>query len=216
MKILILGITGRTGRLAVEEAIKRGHEVVGIARNPYAVDVKDVEIFAGTPYEPETVVKAIKGCDAVISTLNTFPQSQGLFGKLNSPSDNVSMSIKNTIRVMGKTGINRIVVVSALGVSDSVREKPGIFSIINRVSNNKYAYADHDVQENVLERSRLDWTVVRPAGLTDNNENLSIQCNLNGEVKTRATISRKAVARFILDCVEKGQYIKQKPAISNS
>jgi putative NADH-flavin reductase len=215
MKILILGITGRTGRLAAEEAIKRGHKVVGIARDPGRVTVKDAEIVKGTPYDFETVRKAMIGCDAVISTLNIFPKSKNLFGKIKSPLDTMSVSITNTVKAMKEKNIKRIVVMTALGVGDSAKEIPAFFSFIVRISNIKYAYADHDAQEKVLEKSNLDWTVVRPAGLNDKNDNISILHNLKGVGKITSTISRNAVAHFILDCIEEGQFIKQKPGISN-
>jgi len=45
MKILILGITGRTGSLVAEEAIKRGHKVVGIAHDPGRITLKEAKLF---------------------------------------------------------------------------------------------------------------------------------------------------------------------------
>jgi len=216
MKILILGITGRTGRLVAEEAIKRGHKVVGIARDPAKATFKDTEIIMGTPYDFKTVQKAISGCDAVISTLNVFPQSQGLFGKINTPLDTMSVSMKNTVKAMEEAGIKRIVLMTALGVGDSAKELPVFFAFMVKVTNIKYAYVDHDVQEKVLENSNLEWTVVRPVGLTDKNENLSLLHNLKGVGKIKGQISRNAVAHFMLDCIEKGQFVRQKPGISNS
>jgi putative NADH-flavin reductase len=215
MKILILGITGRTGSLVATEAVKRGHKVAGIARDPDKITVNGTEIITGTPYDIETVRKAIIGCDSVISTLNIFPQSQGIFSKIKSPLDVMSVSIKNTIRAMEEIGIRRIVVMTALGVGDSAVELPAFFRFLLKISNIKYSYADHDVQEKALEKSSLDWTIVRPVGLTDKNDNLTILQNLNGIGLIKSAISRNAVAHFLLDCVEKGQFIKQKPGISN-
>jgi putative NADH-flavin reductase len=216
MKLLILGITGRTGKLVAEEAIKRGHKVVGIARDPAKLTLHEAEILAGTPYDFETVQRAIGGCDAVISTLNIFPETQGLFKKIRTPLDVMSVSIKNAVKAMEEKGIKRIVVMTALGVGDSAVELPGFFSFLIKITNIKYAYADHAVQENILEKSSLDWTVVRPAGLTDKNDNLSILYNLKGEGKITSSISRNAVAHFMLDCIEKGEFMRQKPGISNS
>jgi putative NADH-flavin reductase len=215
MKILVLGITGRTGSLVAEEAIKRGHKVVGIARDQSKVTVKDAEIFQGTPYDFNIVRKAITGCDAVISTLNVFPRSEGLFGKIKSPLDTMSVSMKNAVKAMKEKGIKRIVLMTALGVGDSAKEIPAFFSFIIRISNIRHAYADHDLQEQVLENSNLDWTVVRPVGLTDKNDNLSIMYNLKGVGKIKPQISRNAVAHFMLDCIEENKFIKQKPGISN-
>jgi putative NADH-flavin reductase len=215
MKILLLGITGRTGRLVAEEGIKRGHGIVGIVRDPATVTVKDAEIIKGTPYDFETVRKAITGCDAVISALNVFPQSQSLLGKIRSPLDIMSVSTKNCVKAMEETGIKRIVLMTALGVGDSASELPGLFSFIVRITNIKYSYADHAVQEKVLESSSLDWTIVRPVGLTDKNQNLTILHNLKGVGRITSSISRNAVAHFMLNCVEKGLFIHEKPGISN-
>jgi putative NADH-flavin reductase len=216
MKILILGITGRTGRLVAAEAIKRGHEVVGIARDKSKISLKEAEISEGTPYDYKTVQKAIDDCDSVISTLNIFPQSQGLFGKIRTPLDSMSLSINNIVKLMEEKGIKRIVVMTALGVGDSINQLPGFFAFIVKVTNIKHAYADHDRQEKILEKSSLDWTVVRPVGLNDKNENLSILHNLDGVGKITSQISRNAVAHFMLDCIERGLFIRQKPGISNS
>jgi putative NADH-flavin reductase len=215
MKILVLGITGRTGCLVAAEALKRGHSVVGIARDKSKVTVPGTEIIEGTPYDYNTVSKAIEGCDSVISTLNVFPESHGLFGKVKGPVNTMSVSIKNVVKSMSEKNIKRVVVMTAHGVGNSVKQLPGFFKLMIKITNIKYSYADHEVQEKVLDNSTLDWTIVRPVGLNDKNENLSIMVNLNNEGTIRSMISRNAVAHFMLDCIEKQQYIKQKPAISN-
>jgi putative NADH-flavin reductase len=216
MKILVLGISGRTGRLVAEEAIKRCHKVVGIARDPFKVNLKNAEIISGTPYDIETIRKAIDGCDAVVSCLNLFPASLGLFKKITSPLDTMSVSISNTVKSMMERGIRRIVLMTAIGVGDSASQLPAFFSFLISISNIRYAYTDHDRQEKILENSDTDWTIVRPVGLNDKNENLSILTDKNSDVKIKSMISRNAVAHFILDCIEKDLYIKEKPGISNA
>jgi putative NADH-flavin reductase len=215
MRILILGITGRTGRLVAEEAIKRGHKVVGIARDPEKASLIGVKIFKGTPYDLEIVRKAGIGCDAVIGTLSLLSRSQGIFGKIYTPMDILSVSMKNTVKVMKEQGIKRIVLMTALGVGDSAKELPGIARMLINLTNIKYSYIDHEREEMVLENSDLDWTIVRPVGLNNKNENLSILHNLKGIGKIKNSISRNAVAHFMIDCIEKGEFIRQKPGISN-
>ena len=215
MKILILGITGKTGALAAEAALKRGHQVVGIARDPAKVTVSGVEIIKGTPYDFETVQKAVNGCDAVISTLGMFPNTQGMFGKIRSPLDSMSVSMKNVVKSMQEKSIKRVVLMTALGVGDSKNLMPWLFGLIVKISNIKYAYADHNRQEQVLENSSLDWTIVRPVMLTDKTDDLSIATNLKGSGKIKGSVTRIAVANFMMDCIEKGLYIREKPGISN-
>jgi putative NADH-flavin reductase len=215
MKILILGISGRTGMLVAEEALKRGFKVSGIARDKSKVGLAGVDITEGTPYDIATVRKAIDGCDAVVSTLSLFPVSQGLFSRISTPVDLMSHSIQNTVTVMKEKGIKRIVLMTALGVGDSAREISWLFSLIVKISNISYAYADHAAQEKILEDSGLNWTIVRPTMLTNKNEDVSVLYNIKGEGKIKTSISRNAVARFIVEAIDKGEFIKQKPGLSN-
>ncbi len=215
MKILVLGITGRTGKLVAIEALKRGHKVIGIARDKSRVSVPGAEIAIGSPYDEDTVRKAIEGCDAAVSTLSAFPASQGLFSKIKSPLDFMSVSVGNVVGQMEEKGIKRIVVMTALGVGDSSGDIPGFFRFVMKISNIKYAYIDHARQEKILEDSKLDWTVVRPVMLTDKDDELKVIHNIKSEPKIGSAISRNAVAHFILDCIEKGEFIHQKPGISN-
>jgi putative NADH-flavin reductase len=216
MKILILGISGRTGKLVATELLRRGHDVVGIARNPDNVNILDIQIIKGTPYDFETVRTALVGCNAVISVLSSISQSDGLFRKIKTPLDVMSVSMKNTLKAMKEKNIKRIVVMTALGVGDSAKEIPAFFRFMLRITNIKYSYADHDAQEKVLESSGLDWTVVRPVMLTDKSDNISILYNIKGVGKIGSSISRQAVANFMIDCIEKEQFIRQKPGISNA
>jgi putative NADH-flavin reductase len=215
MKILILGISGRTGRLVAEEAIRRGHNIIGISRDPGKVNLKDALIIKGTPYNIETVRKAIEGCDAVISTLNLFPSTHGLFQKIRTPLDLMSVSIKNTITAMEEKGISRIILMTAIGVGNSSHRLSAFFNMFRSVTNIRFIYADHERQEKILENTNLDWTIVRPAGLHDKNNDLSVLSDIDGNGKIKSMISRNAVAHFILCSIENSQFIRQKPSISN-
>jgi len=215
MKFLILGISGRTGRLVAEEAIRRGHKVIGISRDPDKVILKDAVIIKGSPYDLGTVRKAIEGCDAVISTLNLFPSSHSLFKKIKTPHDLMTVSMKNTVTAMEEKGIKRIIMMKAIGAGKRPNKLSAFFNFLINVSNRRFIYADHEKQEQILENSALDWTIVRPVGLHDKNDNLSVSSELDGNARVKSTISRNAVAHFILCSIENNQFIRQKPSISN-
>ena len=214
MKILILGISGRTGRLVAYEAIRRGHQVVGIARNLSFIESKAIQLFQGSPYEYPIVLEAIKGCDAVISTLNISRKSDNPWAKLRTPKDLMSKSITNVLKGMGENRISRIVVMTAMGVGDSKKEMPGIFNFLVNISNMKYAYYDHNRQEEILESSFADWTIVRPVMLTNKNTDYNVIINRNGIPRLKSSINRNAVAHFILDCLEKKNHVKEKLGLS--
>ena len=76
-------------------------------------------------------------------------------------------------------------------------------------------YQDHERQEAIWEKSGLDWTVVRPVGLTNDTEEKTIGVLLETKTSKPANsrISRRMVAQFMLDAWEEGTYIHEKPII---
>ncbi len=127
----------------------------------------------------------------------------------------MSVSIKNTITAMEERGIRRIIMMTAIGTGNTANKLSAFFTFFRSISNLRFIYADHERQEQILENSALDWTIVRPVGLHDKNNNLSILSDIDGSSKIKPMISRNAVAHFILCSIENGQFIRQKPSISN-
>ena len=70
MRILLFGANGRTGRIILQKAIQDGHDVIAIVRDPSKLKGLNANVIKGTPYDKETVRKAIDNCDAGINTLN--------------------------------------------------------------------------------------------------------------------------------------------------
>ncbi len=67
MRIAIIGVTGKVGSRIAAEAIKRGHTVTGIARNPGAEPQASVKFVQGDATNPDSIVAALRGQDAVVS-----------------------------------------------------------------------------------------------------------------------------------------------------
>ena len=109
MKILLLGATGRTGKLVIEEAIRRGNKISAIARDPEKLKDYQIDITQGTPYDFETVEKALSGCEAVINTLNVSRKSDNPWAGLVSPKDLISKSVTNAVTAMKEAGIKRFI-----------------------------------------------------------------------------------------------------------
>ena len=109
MKILLLGATGRTGKHIIAEALKRGHKISAIARDPEKLKDFKIEITQGTPYDYDILEKAITGCEAVINTLNVSRKSDNPWASLTAPKDMISKSASNAIKAMEKNGIKRFV-----------------------------------------------------------------------------------------------------------
>ena len=216
MKILLFGATGRTGKLILQKALKDGHEVTAIVRDQSKLNGLNAKLIQGTPYDKETVKKAIGNCAVVISTLNVSRVSDNPWAKLRSPKDTISRSIQNALEVMKENEVRRIIVMGVLGASKSWSKMPFIFRLVVSSSNLKYTFEDHTQQEELLARSDSDWTVIRLPMLTnDESEKEIIVKTLNDNKKLNRKINRESVARFILNILKDENYYKSIVGISN-
>ncbi|GAB5522906.1 MAG: SDR family oxidoreductase [Roseivirga sp.] len=216
MKILLLGATGRTGRHVLSEALQIGYEVHALVRDASKVEVDSIglKLFKGTPANRSDLREAIKGCNAVISTLNISRVSDFPWARLRTPVDFLEKMLSDLIELMGEEQIKRLILTSAWGVGDSRKEIPGWFRWFVDYSNVGKAYSQHEVQEQMLRASQLDWTAVRPVGLVNRNKFKELVVSDKGSPKPRLTISRRHTAKFLLDCLEEEAYIKATPVIS--
>lgn len=216
MKIAILGATGRTGQWVLKEGLERGHELVALVRSPEKVmDASPrLHLVKGSPTSIDDVRKAVKGVDAVLSALNINRSSDLPWAKVTSPKDLMSAGIKNAIDAMHEEHVKRIVVISAYGVSETKKNIGALGRLFLYGTNIKYAYLDHERQEQLLAASDLDWTALRPTFLNSKEAVKEVIASINGVPKPKGNISRKNLARFMLDCAEKGLHIKQTPTVS--
>jgi putative NADH-flavin reductase len=216
MKLLILGGTGRTGQFLIKEALDRGHTVHALVRRPEKLKVSSDHLlfFQGTPTRLEDLKKAMEGCNAVLSALNISRKSDFPWSKIVSPTDLLSTSIGNVVKLAPLNNIDRVIVISAAGAGDSAKYSPGWFKWIISHSNIGITYKDHDRQEQLLKDSNLRWTAVRPVGLSQSEKDKPVRVTVPGVEKPGFTISRKNVARFMLDILEQDQYIHEAPIIS--
>jgi uncharacterized protein YbjT (DUF2867 family) len=216
MKVLILGGTGRTGKYVVEEAIRSGHKVTCLVRNESSIKVNDpaLTVLKGSPEIPSELGHALAGCSAVISTLNISRYSDFPWSKLRTPPTFMSDAIKNLVKLSEEQEIKRVVVCSAWGAAETKNEIPGLFRCLIDNSNIGFAYRDHERQEEILRRSRLQWTIVRPTGLINIRKLQVVIESYNGTPKPKMTISRRSVAKYLVDALERDSLIYKAPVIS--
>ena len=71
MKVAILGAAGQTGTALIDEALARGHEVIGIARNPEKILSTDPRVIKrkGDAFVESEIVAALESAEAVITTV---------------------------------------------------------------------------------------------------------------------------------------------------
>src|SRR5712692_10834663 len=105
MNLAVLGATGRTGRLVVEQALAAGHTVTALVRSPEKLTTGNANLRVVTVQATDTsaVSRALEGADAVISTLG---------GKGSVIAD----STPAIVEAARQMGVSRVVVLSSFAV----------------------------------------------------------------------------------------------------
>src|SRR2546423_12063512 len=80
MKLVVFGATGNVGQRVVAEAVGRGHEVIGVVRDPGAVQSPNerVNLVKGDATKADDVARVVRCADAVVSAISPRPNARGL------------------------------------------------------------------------------------------------------------------------------------------
>jgi uncharacterized protein YbjT (DUF2867 family) len=74
-------------------------------------------------------------------------------------------------------------------------------------------YADKDVQERIIRKSRLDWTIVRPTILTNGPRTGAYRVLVDPNDWTSGFISRADVADFLVKQIDDNSLSHRTPAL---
>ncbi|MDV4043706.1 NAD-dependent dehydratase [Elizabethkingia anophelis] len=182
-KVLVLGAGGAIAQHAI--GFLQGNkdiELTLFARDAQQLAQADsgVNLISGDVLNNEDLSKAIKGQDIV-------------YANLAGEVDKMATAISET---MTQQGVKRLIFVTCLGVYDEVAGKFGEWN--NRMIGSdlvRYGKATRNV-----EKSGLDYTVVRPSWLTDYDET-DYETTQKGEPFLGTEVSRKAVGAYIADII---------------
>lgn len=121
MKILVLGATGRTGRLFIRKALEEGHAVTAYVRNPDKARTllgahQNLTITPGTLDDAERLAAASAGQDVMVSLLG---QKATVREFLHSTFMQERLPL--IMQTVTGAGVKHCVLLSAYGVGDTVR-----------------------------------------------------------------------------------------------
>ncbi|MBK5930866.1 NAD(P)-dependent oxidoreductase [Halochromatium salexigens] len=203
MKIALFGATGGTGRQVLAQGLAQGHEVRALARDPEKLEpATGLEIIAGDVLDQAAVDACLTGTDAVICVLGSHGSTQPVEAE----------GSERIIAGMQRLGIRRLIAVTSMGVGDSRDQVPGFFRVIMQLTLKKIMAAK-EVQEQRIRDSGLDWTIVRPGGLTDGPATGSYRSGVDKSIQA-TRVARADVADFVLQQLLDERYLRQAPAVS--
>jgi putative NADH-flavin reductase len=160
MKLVLFGATGNVGQRVVTEALGRGHEVVGVVRDPDAVQSPDrrVKLVKGDATNADSVAKIVRGADAVVSAISPRPNARGL------PAPSLAANSRALIKGLRDAKVKRVLYV---GGASSLEVAPG--KVLADMPDFPEIYREEarEGREALAiwrsEAKGLDWTYLSPA-----------------------------------------------------
>ena len=114
---------------------------------------------------------------------------------------------------METKGVSRFIYMSAINVKDS-RRNAGFLIKILATTILRTETTGHEVREKIIRQSRLDWTLVRSAGLTNGGHTANYRYGEDVKAKgIAASISRADVADFILRQLTDNTFLRKTPSV---
>ena len=198
MNIVLIGATGAIGSRILDEALRRGHTVSAVTRDPRKLDPRPgMTIRAGSTSDGPGLTQVVKGHDVAVVSV-----------KWNEND------ITRVIDVIRKAGVKRCLFVIGAG---SLLRKDGRTHLEHM--------ADKGIQpptskpaslayEEIKKVKDLDWTAISPpASIQPGRRTGKFRRGLDKLIEDKegqSLISREVFAVAILDELEKGKHIRKR------
>jgi putative NADH-flavin reductase len=206
MKVLVFGAAGKTGRLVVDRALAKGHEVTALLRDPSKFRNKGIRVLIGDATSRADVLKVMKGQDAVIDSIG---------GATPYKSTRLeSTSVRNMIDAMQHEGVRRLVVVSMMGIGASRSQAPFWYKYLLMPTFLHGSTKDKSLMEREVSASNLDYIIVRPPILKDDAPKGSV--NVLKDNTIGHAITRADLADFLVDQLETDTHLRQAVTVVNT
>ena len=161
MRIVVLGATGGTGREVVRQALDSGQEVVAFVRRPEAMEPRDgLTTIRGTLDDVAGMTEALTGADVLICCVGPRDPMEFIRGTV------VQRAMRSAIPAMRAAGVDRLVLMSAIGAGDTAPITPASMGVPARTVM-RAVYADKDKAESAVAGSGLDARIAYPVMLTN-------------------------------------------------
>ena len=211
MRLVLFGATGNVGQRVATEALRRGHEVVGVVRDPAAVKSPDprVRLVKGDATNADNIAEIVRGADAVVSAISPRPNARGL------PAPSLRANARALIKGLRAAGVKRVLYV---GGASSLEVAPGKALADTPDFPEIYKAEAKEGREALAvwrdEAKELDWTYLSPAAEIAPGERTgkyrTTGDQLLVDAKGRSFITFEDYAVAVLDELERPQHVGRR------
>ena len=208
MRIVIFGVTGNAGSRIAAEALRRGHSVIGVVREPGQAAIEGVEMVKGDVLDPASVAGAVRGSDVVISAVGPGNLERSPF---------LADAAKALIAGLQEAGVKRLVVVGGAGGLEAAPglqlvDTPGFPEAWKGI-----ALSHRDAWHVFAAGPDLDWTYGAPAAMFEPGERTGKYRTgtneLIGDSHGSSRISMEDYAIALMDEVERPAHVRSRMSV---
>ena len=211
MHIVLFGATGNIGRRIALEALRRGHQVTGVVRDPGTSEPPDarVQMAEGDATDAASVAARVAGADAVVNAISPRRSAGG------RPTPRLVDNARALIRGLRDAGVGRVLYVGGAG---SLEVAPGQ-ALVDQPDFPESYKAEAIEGRDALEvwrreASGLTWTYLSPAAEIGPGERTgryrTTQDRLLTDADGRSSISYEDYAVAVLDELERPQHVAER------
>lgn len=205
--IAVIGGTGKSGKYLMKKLLEKGFHIKMLLRNPDQLELHHpaIEKVKGDARNPEDIALLLEGCTAVLSTLGQPKGEPPIF----------STATSNVLNAMQKLNVKRYIVTTGLSVDTPNDYKSEQVQQATDWMRTNYAptTADKQVEYELLAQSDVDWTLVRLPLIEQTEVANGIKVSL--EDCPSDHISATDLANFVIEQLERTEYIGQAPFIAS-
>lgn len=206
-KIAVLGGGGRTGKYLVNQLINKGFQPKVLLRHPeqFLIQSQQIEIVKGDATYSESVRQLVESCDAIISVVGQRPGEPLV----------TSRATQNLLEAMNEFSIKRLILLAGLNL-DTPSDQKGQETLMATEwmkANYPEIHADRQKSYSLLEKSPLDWTLVRVPFIEFQETAGELAVNLADCPSGK--INAGSLAIFLVDQVFDESYYRKAPFVAN-
>lgn len=211
MKIAVLGATGRTGQVIVEQALAAGHQVTALVRRPEGLPIRHEQlvVLVGDARDPAIIDAIAAESDAVICSLG-IPAAGTTRAEIDDSAsvDVCLVSTKLLFDALPRHGKRRIVLMSTHGAGGSNDGSAYVEWLRDLVKNRVY---DKDDMEAFIAASQapVDWTVIRNPAIYEGELGRPHEVYTRIELDRSSRVTYQDLAAFALSEVSQPRHIGQ-------
>ena len=212
MKIAILGSTGFLGKVILKKALNEGYQVKTLVRTPEKLgEFKDsVEYIQGSVTQTDKLEETVIGTEVVISTIGPPMKNPG-------DPEKYKLAMERLVAILEKQNIKRYIHIGGAAHLGGENENWSIGRRILRLVLSliaKPVLIAKQLEWEVLKKSNLDWTLIRPSGIMKKvfkgKGTVADERNL-----PRTKVNVEDLAAFIVDQITSKDWIKKAPLLAS-